>query len=160
TGSEVSLEYGHPRTKPTSGSTPVLFGDIVTPGSTSVPAEMLELLHFDLSRLVPYSPDALANWPAEIYSISPADASLEARQQALRQVKSDGSIGGGLDIPALVEDVVMQGMDTSIISFKLVLLPVWTSSYRYEGQTYQVVVNGNSGEVEGNVPRSAWQRML
>jgi len=60
----------------------------------------------------------------------------------------------------MVEDVVMQGMDVSVISFKLALLPVWTSSYRYSGQTFQVVVNGNSGEVEGNVPRSAWQNML
>ena len=157
TGMEVSLEYGHARTTPAHGSAPVLFGDIVAPGSMSVPAEILERLHFDLRRLVPYSPDALANWPAEIYSISPVDASLEARDRALRQAGADRATA---NIPAMVEDVVMQGMDVSVISFKLALLPVWTSSYRFSGQTYQVVVNGNSGEVEGNVPRNAWQNML
>jgi DNA-directed RNA polymerase subunit RPC12/RpoP len=160
TGMEVTEEYGRFRREPTSGSTTVLFGDIVAPGSKSVPADVLEQLHFDLHLLVPYSPDALASWPAEIYSISPVDASLEARGEARRKAQSDHSLNANVDIPPTVEDAVIQGMDVSIMSYKLALLPIWTSSYRYGDQTFQVVLNGNSGEVEGNVPRSAWQSML
>jgi hypothetical protein len=40
------------------------------------------------------------------------------------------------------------------IRFKHLLLPVWVGSYRYAGKTYQVVVNGQSGEVEGDRPFS------
>jgi hypothetical protein len=40
------------------------------------------------------------------------------------------------------------------IRFKHLLLPVWIGSYRFEGRPYQVVVNGQSGEVEGDRPYS------
>ena len=40
------------------------------------------------------------------------------------------------------------------IRFKHLLLPVWIGSYRFGGKPYQVVVNGQSGEVEGDRPFS------
>jgi DNA-directed RNA polymerase subunit RPC12/RpoP len=159
-GFEESEEYRNAARTPTSGTMPLLFTDIIVPGSRSVSADILERLQFDLHLLVPYSPDELANWPAEIYSISPVDASIEAREIALHRAHADHSLDGNLDIPPTVEDVVVVSKDLSPISYKLALLPIWTSSYAYEGSTFHVVVNGNSGEVEGNVPRNAWQSML
>ncbi|MGI9501260.1 MAG: zinc ribbon domain-containing protein, partial [Geminicoccaceae bacterium] len=40
------------------------------------------------------------------------------------------------------------------ISFKHILLPVWVASYRYGGKAYQFVVNGQTGEVQGERPYS------
>ena len=38
------------------------------------------------------------------------------------------------------------------------LLPVWASAYRYRGKRYQFIVNGQTGEVQGERPWS-WLRI-
>ncbi|MEO3798844.1 hypothetical protein [Nonomuraea sp. B1E8] len=43
----------------------------------------------------------------------------------------------------------------SNVTFKLVLLPVWVGNYMFGGRTYQVMINGVSGEVQGDRPYSA-----
>ncbi|MDT4840845.1 hypothetical protein FQZ97_746790 [compost metagenome] len=39
-------------------------------------------------------------------------------------------------------------------TFKHVLLPVWLVSYQYGAKTFQAVVNGHSGQVAGEYPKS------
>lgn len=39
-------------------------------------------------------------------------------------------------------------------TFKHVLLPVWLVGYRYGSKDYQVVVNGATGQVAGEYPKS------
>ena len=46
------------------------------------------------------------------------------------------------------------------IRFKHLLMPVWIGSYRFGGKPYQIVVNGQSGEVEGDRPWSVWKIVL
>jgi hypothetical protein len=43
----------------------------------------------------------------------------------------------------------------SDITFKLVLLPVWIACYLHGGRTWQVLINGRTGEVIGQRPYSA-----
>ena len=44
--------------------------------------------------------------------------------------------------------------DVSDVTFKHILLPVWMAAYKYRGQTYRFVVNGQSGAVRGERPYS------
>ena len=46
------------------------------------------------------------------------------------------------------------------VRFKHILLPVWISSYRYADKVYRFVVNGRTGEVQGERPWSAWKIAL
>ena len=48
-------------------------------------------------------------------------------------------------------------VDTSVrgVTFKHILLPVWLAAYKYRGQTYRFVVNGQTGKVQGERPYSA-----
>ena len=41
---------------------------------------------------------------------------------------------------------------------KHVLLPVWIAAYRHKGETYRVVINGQTGELRGDRPfrRRTW----
>jgi len=39
-------------------------------------------------------------------------------------------------------------------TFKHILLPIWISSYRYHGKVYRFLVNGRTGEVQGERPMS------
>jgi hypothetical protein len=41
------------------------------------------------------------------------------------------------------------------VTFKLMLLPVWIACYLYAGKTFNIQVNGTTGEVAGERPYSA-----
>ena len=41
--------------------------------------------------------------------------------------------------------------------FKHILLPIWLASYRYQDKVYRFLVNGQSGEVQGERPWSVWK---
>ena len=43
------------------------------------------------------------------------------------------------------------------ITFKHILLPVWVSAYRFHGKIFRLVINGRTGEVQGERPLSAWK---
>ena len=40
------------------------------------------------------------------------------------------------------------------ITFKHILLPVWISAYKYGGKSYRFLINGETGEVQGERPWS------
>jgi hypothetical protein len=40
------------------------------------------------------------------------------------------------------------------ITFKHILLPVWISAFRYNDKTYRFMINGRTGEVQGERPWS------
>ena len=46
------------------------------------------------------------------------------------------------------------------LTFKHLLLPVWTCSYRYRHRVFPIVVNARTGEVQGKRPWSAWKIAL
>jgi hypothetical protein len=48
------------------------------------------------------------------------------------------------------------GADTRYgnITFKHILLPFWIAGFRFRGKTYQFIVNGRTGEVQGDRPYS------
>ena len=45
-------------------------------------------------------------------------------------------------------------------TFKHVLVPVWLLSYLYGRTSYQVVVNGYTGRMAGQYPKSPWKIAL
>jgi hypothetical protein len=137
--------------EPVSGAVPVVFDDILVVGSPSIPSRLARVLdRWDLSRLRPPAPDWMAGFTVEVYrqGLEPGFDEARARMEpdivsAIRQ-----DIGG--------DEQRIHGRQTVVddIRFKHLLLPVWIGSYRFDGQPYQVVVNGQSGEVEGDRPYS------
>ena len=47
--------------------------------------------------------------------------------------------------------------DWSDETFKHILLPIWTAAYKYNGKSYRFLVNGQTGEVQGERPWSVWK---
>ena len=45
-------------------------------------------------------------------------------------------------------------------TFKHILVPVWLLSYTYGTRAWQVVVNGYTGSIAGEYPKSAWKIAL
>lgn len=136
-------------------SYPVCYDDLLVPASRSLPADLVDKVNdFKTHSLAPYSPDLLADWPAEIYQISMAAASLVARQRAFQDTQKRirthaGRLAANFNSAGII-----------IHSYKLVLLPVWVTGYRYKGEYYPALVNGQTGRVAGRVPRSGFQKLM
>lgn len=50
---------------------------------------------------------------------------------------------------SLLRDLNYSTANLSIMSFKLVLVPVWITEYVLESRTYRVIINGQAGSVYG-----------
>ena len=139
------LEPGQTGERQLTDQYPVMLNDIAIPASRKPSAVLLKLIPtFDLGSLQSYDPRFLSDWPAEVYDVSMADASLEARGQAYARLK--------LELPALLHPIRIvhtSSAKLTIESFKLVLLPVWMTLVQYKGQAHLVLINGQNGFVQG-----------
>jgi hypothetical protein len=59
-----------------------------------------------------------------------------------------------------IRDLTLSSAGIVIESFKLILLPIWVGSYRYQDEDYKVVVNGQTGTVRAERPRGGLRRLL
>lgn len=128
--------------------------DVLVTASKGIPNAELEAIEpFDLRALHRYSPGLLSGWIAEEPSLT-RDACLKMAHQESsdkigRELRSfmPGDSHRELRYHTTLRDQVID----------LVLLPVWVFAARYaEGKPpVRVLVNGQTGEVQGKVPRSA-----
>ncbi|UCH95655.1 MAG: hypothetical protein JSV88_02100 [Candidatus Aminicenantes bacterium] len=133
------------------------FDDILVIASHSLPNKYTERLEpWNLSQLVPYNDKYLSGFRSESYQVDVTTGLNEAKEKMLpvirRTVRSD--IGG--------DEQRIHTMNTTYndITFKHILLPIWISSYRYKNKVYRFLVNGQTGEVQGERPYSALKIML
>jgi DNA-directed RNA polymerase subunit RPC12/RpoP len=144
---------------PRNGIYLVYHDDLQIPATRAVPKDIMDDLEgYDTKALVPFSAELLSDGVAEIYQVPLDDASLVARQQALQigqaYVRNNDLAGEAY------RDFFMNTGGLIIESYKLALLPVWITSYRYKHESFPVAVNGQSGKVAGHVPRSGFQKAL
>ncbi|RLA20562.1 MAG: primosomal protein N' (replication factor Y) - superfamily II helicase, partial [Gammaproteobacteria bacterium] len=45
----------------------------------------------------------------------------------------------------------------SQVTYKHCLLPIWSAAFMYRDKAYRFVINGRTGEVQGERPYSAWK---
>ena len=131
-----------------SDSYPVLVDDLPIPASRKLSAVFLELIpSFELKSVKPYDPRYLADWPAEVYDIPMAEASLDARGQAYAKYREELPYKIS---PARV--VSTSSAKMAIDSFKLVLLPVWMTELPFGGRGHLILINGQNGVVASDLP--------
>ncbi len=114
-----------------------------------------ELQAYDMSALVPFEEDYLANWAAETYQIPVAQAALEARARFFR-------IRAALARQELhaVQDLNISSAELRIESFRLLLLPAWISRFRFEEREYPLFINGQTGAVRGERPARGMGKLI
>ena len=130
------------------------FDDVLVLASSALPRRYTDnLAPWDLSALVPYTPDFMAGFASEGYSVSLSDGQEIARQIMAAQINADvrADIGG--------DEQRVDQINTaySAETFKHILLPIWMAAYKYNGKTFRFVVNGQTGRVQGERPYSAWK---
>jgi hypothetical protein len=146
--SEIQFNRRNPKKIRVSDCYPVQVNDLPIPASRKLSAVFLKLIPtFELRGVKPYDPRYLANWPAEVYDIPMAEASLDARSQGYSRYKRD--------LPNILTP--MQLISTSsakmtVESFRLNLLPVWVTELPFGGREHLVLINGQNGTVESDLP--------
>lgn len=142
------------RWTPVLGRVARFFDDVLVLAARSLPKGHTDaLLPWDLSRLEPYQPEFLAGFRAEGYTVALSDGAAEARAYMDRMIERDVRF----DIGGDRQEIQRIDTDVSDVTFKHVLLPVWTAAYKFRGQSYRFVVNGQTGKVQGERPWSPWK---
>lgn len=139
------------RWRNTSGSVHKFFDDILIVGTQSIPKEYIyQLEPWDLENLVPFDKSYLSGFITEKYQIDLGEgfdiAKKIASSQIRQSVRSD--IGGDQ------QRITSLSTNYKDITFKHLLLPVFVCAYLFKGEVYQFLVNGRTGEVQGERPNS------
>jgi DNA-directed RNA polymerase subunit RPC12/RpoP len=138
---------------PAQGTVSRAFDDVLAPGSSVLPVEHVdELAPWPLAEAAPYQPQFLAGHSALRYDVEPEAGFDEAKNRMAPVIDDDcrRDIGGD---EQQVDSVDTQHHD---VTFKLMLVPIWVATYLYAGRSWQILINGRTGEIHGDRP---WSRM-
>ena len=108
---------------------------------------------WNTKELVPFQEEYIAGFQAEAYQVGLKDAFVGGKQQIDNRVEElvCTDIGGDH------QRITSINTQYSHLTFKHILLPMWVSAYLFSGKTYRFLVNGQSGEVVGESPKSGWK---
>ena len=132
--------------------------DIVTnisPRIYKATSDIHKLEPWDLSKLVPFDKNYLSGFTVERYKVE-LDEGFEIAKELGKPTirnKINTDIGGD------VQQIQTMNTDYSNITYKHLLLPLYVCAYQFKGEVYQFLVNAQTGEVQGERPKS-WVKIV
>lgn len=151
-GKTLTRRVQRVRWEDAAGSLSHFFDDALIPGTRGLNEDLLHAVEpFPTKELIPYEPGFLAGWVVEQYQIDLRDAAQRSRQAMDAQLRDLC----GAQVPGDTHRNLQVSADYSAQTFKHVLVPIWLLSYVYGSRSYQVLVNGYTGEIAGQYPKSA-----
>ncbi len=132
------------------GDITIFVDDLIVPAAKKYERFLHSVIeNYDLAKTKPYKPRYLSNWSAETYEIELSKAALEARSRAYKSEKK--KLKRNL---YNLRNIHSSSANMAITSYKLLLLPVWITSYPYGDDDYLVLINGQNGAVTGELPET------
>ncbi|WP_030158099.1 hypothetical protein [Glycomyces sp. NRRL B-16210] len=131
------------------------FDDVVVPASAHVSGNYLDRLadDWDTGKAVAFQPQFLSGHFTQRYEVGPEQGLDAAKQKMAAIIRRDVKhhIGG--------DEQRIHHVETRYanLTYKLLLLPVWLLAYLFGGKTWQVLVSGQTGKVQGERPWSVWK---
>lgn len=147
----VQQQVARVRWTPVSGRVARAFDDVLVLASPTLPTSYTEALEpWDLHDLRGYAEEYLSGFRSEIYRIDLNQGFEIAKVKMAPIIRADiaADIGG--------DQQRIDHVNTTFeaITFKHVLLPIWLAAYRYRGKPYRFLVNGRTGQIQGERPYS------
>lgn len=139
---------------PVSGIFTEYFDDVLINASKNVDEELMSKISpFDFKDLVRYQPEYLSGFQAERYSVQLLTGWNQAKEFIKEEIRS------GIIEHIHADQVRDLRIKTNYhgIKYKHILLPIWICSYTYKKKVYRYLVNGQTGEVQGETPLSPWK---
>lgn len=137
-----------------SGNIDGFVDDILISASEKKRREIPKKIAFwNLKDLVVFNSKYLSGFVTEKYTISLKEGHhksfQEAKNIAYNWIRRD--IGGD------TQKIANADIKLSDETFKHILLPIYLSSYRYDGKEFNFYINGQTGVLSGNRPYSFWK---
>jgi len=142
---------------PVQGEVYDSFDDVLVGASKTIPRQIADSLDpWDLENLEPFDERFLSGFESEIYQIA-LDEGFEyakgyMRHQITEHVRAD--IGGDRQ---MIEDMRVYHNKST---FKYILLPIWTASFKHGNKEYRFAINARSGKIIGERPYSPFKIIL
>ncbi len=147
------------RWEPASGVVSNSFDDILVVGSERLAPRMLSSVQpYHLSELVQYAPEFISGFCCE----KPAIDVMKGWEKAQKTIDAEMARLAERDIlrHADVAEVNHISTENEDVRYKLLLLPMYLSSFKYKDSVYQVLVNGQTGKTNGQSPVSPWRVLV
>ena len=128
-------------------------------GETRIDDALMEAIEpFDFEALMPYDYRYLPGFYADRYDQTPQDLSGRATKRGIDGINQalNSSLKGTYDRFTIKEN--LSRIDSMEANYAL--LPVWFLSYKYRNKYYYFAMNGQTGEVAGQVPVSPVKKMM
>ncbi|MBF0110783.1 MAG: primosomal protein N' (replication factor Y) - superfamily II helicase [Magnetococcales bacterium] len=139
------------RWTPVAGHLTHRFDDVLVMASDQLPRDMADKLEpWDLEHLVAYDPGYVGGFIAQSYRIGLEEGLTLAKGKMAGVIEEriKDQIGGD------VQRIDHCSTRHEEITFKHLLLPVWLGTYRFGDRIYRFLLNGRTGEVQGERPYS------
>ncbi|MDA3628421.1 hypothetical protein OU415_23515 [Saccharopolyspora sp. WRP15-2] len=134
-----------------SGQVSRAFDDVLVPASMALPVDKVDdLAPWPLPEAQPFQQQYLAGYYALRYDVEPENGLGEAKSRMSKVINEDcrRDIGGD------AQRVDHVNTNFTNVTFKLMLLPIWVATYMYAGKSWQILINGRTGEIQGERPWS------
>ena len=153
-GNMQTRQVQHVRWEPASGVVNHFFDDEPIPGTRGVSHDLLrEVEPFPTKELVAYDTSYLSGFIVEHYQVvllEAAQASEAAMTGKLREMCA-------AEVPGDTHRNLQIHPTFSAQTFKHVLVPLWLLTYTYGARVFHVLVNGATGRMSGEYPKSFWK---
>ena len=153
-GNMQTRQVQHTRWEPASGVVEHFFDDEPIPGTRGVSLSLLaEVEPFPTKELVPYDTSYLSGFVVEHYQVvllDAAKASEESMRDKLEQLCA-------AQVPGDTYRNLVIHPTFSAQTFKHILVPLWLLTYTYGAKVFHVLVNGATGRMAGEYPKSFWK---
>ena len=156
-GRQQTRQVRHVRWEPAAGEVRHFFDDEPVPGTHGVSQPLLRSVEpFPTKELVPYDTAFLSGFVVEHYQVVLVDAAQ--RSEAAMQRKLYEMCAA--EVPGDTQRNLQIRPSYSGRTFKHILVPIWLLTYLFAAKAYQVVVNGYTGQMAGDYPKSPWKIAL
>jgi LSD1 subclass zinc finger protein len=133
------------------------FDDVLVLASNSLPEKYTNALEpWDMENITDYNDKFLSGFRSESYQIDVKTGFEKSKLIMEEGIRNSicNDIGGDHQRINSVDTVYND------ITFKHILLPIWLSAYRYSEKVYRFMINGRTGEVQGERPYSTMKIIL
>ncbi len=136
---------------PVNGKIKKRFDDFLVGASYTISKKLINSLSpWDLKNLKPYDERYLSGFESEVYQIG-LDDGLKSAKERIKYIIIDqirAQIGGDK------QKITYLDIRHSNITYKNVLLPIWSGEFVYNKRKYNFIINGRNGKIKGDRPYS------
>lgn len=157
-GRTETRQVQHVRWEPASGHVSHFFDDDLVCASVGVRPNLLrgvepyptQATQGTTAQLVPYDSGYVTGWTVERYQIDLLTAAKTSRDRMEQELRSLCSS----QVPGDTQRNLRVESRWTGQTFKHILAPAWLMSYNYGSRPFQVLINGVTGRIAGEYPKS------